>query len=407
LAETTAAEPIPLRVQLAVYATGYLSTSMQNMAGLLIPLWVVVTLHPSPFVVGIILGARNFLPTLLSIHGGAMMDHLGAKRVMMAFAAVGILVHLLYPLSPWIGTVIVLQMLGGLTTTMSWVGSQTLIGQIMKGDPTHSGRLSSAALLGNLTIPPIIGAAWDYLGAWGGFSLMALWSAGIVLAAFVLPEPSKDLVRAHDKMRARDFLPRLSSYIEAFALFAIPAIAVVVLISVLRNTTYAIRGSFYVVYLEGIGLTGTDIGFLMSAAGLSGAGAALLAGRLTRFVKPVVLLFLTVGGAIVFIAMPPVTMSFWVLFGIAMCWGASAGMSMPLMLSIMSKSADAQSQGKGVGLRITANRLSATILPVLMGAVAELSGVSNSFFIIGGALVLGLIGLALLARSVIASSEKS
>jgi general stress protein CsbA len=77
------------------------------------------------------------------------------------------------------------------------------------------------------------------------------------------------------------------------------------------------------------------------------------------------------------------------------------------MLSIMSKSADAQSQGKGVGLRITANRLSATILPVLMGAVAELSGVSNSFFIIGGALVLGLIGLALLARSVIASSEKS
>jgi MFS family permease len=380
LAESVAAEPIPLRVQLAVYATGYLSTSMQNMAGLLIPLWVVVTLNPSPFVVGIILGARNFLPTLLSIHGGAMMDHLGAKRVMMAFAAVGVGVHLFYPLSPWIGAVIVLQMLGGLTTTMSWVGSQTLIGQIMKGDPTHSGRLSSAALIGNLTIPPIIGAAWDYLGAWGGFCIMALWSAGIVLAAFVLPEPSKELVRAGDKMRARDFLPRLSSYVEAFALFAIPAIAVVVLIS---------------------------IGFLMSAAGLSGAGAALLAGRLTRFVKPVVLLFLAVGGAIIFIALPPLTMSFWILIVIAMCWGASAAISMPLMLSIMSKSADARSQGKGVGLRITANRLSATILPVVMGAVAEVSGVGNSFFIIGGTLLLSLIGLAFMARSVIASSEKS
>jgi hypothetical protein len=51
----------PLRVQWAVYASGYLSTSMQNMAGLLIPLWVVVTLDPSPLMIGIILGARPLL----------------------------------------------------------------------------------------------------------------------------------------------------------------------------------------------------------------------------------------------------------------------------------------------------------------------------------------------------------
>ena len=135
----------------------------------------VLTLDPSALMIGVILGARNFLPTLLSIHGGAMMDHLGAKRVMMVFALVGVVVHLIYPLAPWIWAVLILQMLSGLSTTMAWMGTQTLIGQIMKGNTVYSGRLSSAALIGNLTVPPIIGAAWDILGPWGRF---APWPCG-------------------------------------------------------------------------------------------------------------------------------------------------------------------------------------------------------------------------------------
>ena len=395
-----ATESIPLRVQWAVYVSGYLATSMQNMAGLLIPLWVVVTLDPSALMIGVILGARHFLPTLLSIHGGAMMDHLGAKRVMMVFAIVGLIVHLIYPLAPWVWAVIILQMLGGLATTMSWMGAQTLIGQVMKGDATHSGRLGSAALIGNLTVPPIIGAAWDIFRQWGGFFIMSLWAAGLFCAAFLLPAPSQELSRAADRLRARDFIPRASSYLEAFALLAIPAIAVVVLVSILRNTTYAIRGTFYVVYLDSINLTGTEIGFLMSAAGALGAGAALLVGRLSKVIKPINLMFVTVAGAIIFISLPPLMGTFWQLMFIAGLWGASAGLSMPLMFSIMARAADARSQGKSVGLRITANRLGATILPVIMGAIAEVSGIGNSFLIVGGAMLVTLGGIALYARRV-------
>lgn len=398
-------ERIPLRVQCAVYASGYLSTSMQNMSGLLIPLWVVVTLEPSAFVIGVILGARSILPTLLSIHGGAMMDHLGARRVMMVFAVVGTIVPVLYPVSPWIWAVIVLQMLGGLATTMSWVGAQTLIGQVMKGSATHSGRLGSAALIGNLTVPPIIGAAWDNLGPWGAFLTMSLWGAGLFTAAFILPAPSKRLSRADERLRVRDFVPRRESYLKAFALLAVPAIAVVVIVSVLRNTTYAVRGSFYVVYLDSIGITGTEIGLLMSAAGLVGAGAALLVGRISGAVKPIVLLFLAVAGAIVFISLPPLMGSFWQLMILAGFWGASAGMSMPLMFSIMARAADERSQGKSVGMRITANRFASMVLPMIMGAVADASGVGASFFIVGGVMLLALGGTALYARSVTGMGE--
>lgn len=396
----SATETIPLRVQFAVYASGYFSTGMQNMAGLLIPLWVVLTLEPSPFMIGFILGARHILPAVLSIHGGAMMDHIGAKRVMITFAIVGFVVPILYPLAPWIWAVVILQMLGGLATTMSWMGAQTLVGQIMKGDPTHSGRLGSAALVGTLTVPPIIGAAWDIFGPWGAFLTMSLWASALFVAASILPAPSRELVHADGRLRARDLVPRLSSYLEAFALLSIPAIAVVVMVSVLRNTTYAIRGSFYVVYLESINLTGTEIGLLMSAAGLVGAAAALLVGRMSRFVKPVVLLFITVAGTVVFIAATPLMGTFWLLMMIAGLWGGSAGMSMPLMFSIMAKAADAKSQGKSVGMRITANRIGATAMPVLMGGIAEFSGIGNSFLIVGAAMLAILVMIALYARRV-------
>jgi MFS family permease len=394
-------EPIPLQTQFAVYASGYLSTSMSNMAGMIIPLWVVLTMDPSAFTIGVIMGSRHFLPAILAIHGGAMMDHLGAKRVMLVFAIVGMIVPVLYPAIPWIGMIIILQMLAGLATTMSWMGAQTLIGQVMGGNPVHSGRLSSAALLGNLTVPLIIGAAWDHLGVWGAFMTMSLWGGGMVVAAILLPAPSKELSRGTDKINIRDFIPRLSGYLEAFALLSVPAIAVVVMVSVMRNTTYAVRSSFYVVYLDSIQFSGTEIGFLMSAAGSLGAISALLVGPVTKVIKPVILLFITVTCAIIFISLTPLMATFWQLMVIAMLWGASVGMSMPLMFSIMARAADSKSQGKSVGIRLTANRLAASGLPVLMGGIAEITGIGNSFLVIGVVMLASLGGVALYAQRVI------
>ncbi|MBT6801072.1 MAG: MFS transporter [Rhodospirillales bacterium] len=358
-------------------------------------------MDPSAFTIGVIMGSRHFLPAILAIHGGAMMDHLGAKRVMLVFAIVGMIVPVLYPAIPWIGMIIILQMLAGLATTMSWMGAQTLIGQVMGGNPVHSGRLSSAALLGNLTVPLIIGAAWDHLGVWGAFMTMSLWGGGMVVAAILLPAPSKELSRGTDKINIRDFIPRLSGYLEAFALLSVPAIAVVVMVSVMRNTTYAVRSSFYVVYLDSIQFSGTEIGFLMSAAGSLGAISALLVGPVTKVIKPVILLFITVTCAIIFISLTPLMATFWQLMVIAMLWGASVGMSMPLMFSIMARAADSKSQGKSVGIRLTANRLAASGLPVLMGGIAEITGIGNSFLVIGVVMLASLGGVALYAQRVI------
>jgi hypothetical protein len=49
--------------------------------------------------------------------------------------------------------------------------------------------------------------------------------------------------------------------------------------------------------------------------------------------------------------------------------------------------------------------MAATVLPVIMGAVADVSGVNASFLIVGGALLLMLMGVAFFSRRVVAEAR--
>src|SRR5947208_10949566 len=82
--------------------------------------------------------------------------------------------------------------------------------------------------------------------------------------------------------RARDALPRASDYVSSIMLIAIPAIALSMAIMSMRNSTYSIQTSIYVVYLDRVGLFGTTIGILFAAAEIASGFGALFAGRAMR-----------------------------------------------------------------------------------------------------------------------------
>ena len=395
--EAAADDHVSWRVQGAVYASGLFNHSMHQMVTVLLPLWV-LTLNPSPFMFGIVLGSRFVLPILFSIHGGAMMDRLGTRRVMLGFAFIGAVVPLLFLLAPWIWAVIVLQMLGGLADTVGWSGTQTLIGQVMKGSPLYAGRLSFSLRIGHFTGPPLVGVAWDLLGPWGAFIVMSLWASCAFGAAWLIPAPAPGdsayrPPEAHRSITARDLLPRLSDYIDAFKLMAIPGVAFVMMVTVLRHSGIGIQSSFYIVYLEGVGLSGTFIGLMLTGGAVLGAGGALLTGRLARVFGPIRMLLVTVVAGIVLIAITPILGTLLLLFIAAALRGGTMGMSQPLMISSLARFAGTESQGKGVGLRTTANRLMNTLFPVVMGAVVEIAGLEYAFYIMGTAAV-GAVALA-------------
>lgn len=393
---TPAVETFTLRTQVAVYGVGMFSSTMSHMAGLVVPLWV-ITLGPSPFLIGVVLGSRSVLPLFLSIHGGALMDRMGVRRVTLFFAIIAMVTPLFYPLTPWIPVVILLQMVHGLAASMGWIGAQTTIGQVMKGNPTHAGRLSFSLRIGNLIGPPLIGVIWDQFQAWGAFGFLALWGAGMWVSAMMLPATAGETLSAGPVAR-RDLMPRLADYIDSFRLLIIPAALLVVMVSVLRISGAAIQGSFYVIYLEGIGFTGADIGLLWSGAAVLGGIGALGVGPASRLVVPHWLLIIMVAGSIFLITVTPLLGTFALLLVAAALRGGTLGLSQPLMVSILLKAVGPGVQGKAVGLRTTANRAAQTVLPVIMGAIAEVVGIANSFYVVGGVLLALIALVAVYAR---------
>ncbi len=387
---------IPLRTQLAVYFTGAFGNSTENVVSVVLPLWA-LSLGASPLEIGIIIGARHLLTMVFSIHGGALMDRLGTRRVLVAVSAIGAVMPLIVPLTPLIWTTIAIQMIAGFSSTFGWMGAQAQIGEIMRGSAVHAGRLSFVLRLAQLSGPPAAGFAWDTGGPWGGFGFLALWGACLFAASAALPKPPSE--GPMPKVRAADLVPRLGDYFAALRLLAVPAILLIVMVTVVRMGANGVQNSFYVVYLKDIGYTGTLIGTLLGAASLLGFVGSLSVGPLMRVFNRFWLLIATVTLGIVFIAITPLLGGIYVLLLAAIALrGGTMGLSQPLMISILAQNAGSGNQGKGVGLRTTANRLTSLTVPVAMGAVVEVVGLEWSFLVVGGALIAGMLAIALHVR---------
>jgi hypothetical protein len=193
-------------------------------------------------------------------------------------------------------------------------------------------------------------------------------------------------------------VPRVEDYSRALALLAIPAVAVVAVGSVLNIATGAIQSSFYIAYLEKIGLSGSLIGILVAATNVTAIVGTVGVTRLMRRIGGIRLLNSAVIGSILAITLTPFMISFEPLLATAVLRGWSVGMGQPLMISIPAKAVPIESQGISVGLRISLNRMVQTLLPLVMGGVVELIGLEASFVVTGGVLLL-LIGSVMIVLS--------
>lgn len=370
-----------------MYVAGIFSNGGGHVYSIVIPIWMLY-IDPSPIMVGIALGSRHILPVLLSIHGGALMDRIGIRNVMIGFATVGAVSPFLFPLFPFVAAVIFLQMLTGVSMAMGWIGTQAEIGAHMRGDPHYAGRVTFFSRFGSLLGPPAAGAAWDLGGPWGGFGFLGLWGVALLVSCICIPVPRTQTAQRDKRRRLtlHDVLPRISDYTAAFRLMAIPVIAFVVATTILRHTSNGIQLSFYVVYLESIGHSATIIGVLIAASSILGGVGALSAGWLARTFSPFWILIVCIGFSIILVAITPLLGSVVLLLMASGLRGGAMGATQPLLISLLAQSAGT-AQGKGVGLRTTANRVSVLVTPILMGAIAELIGIEASFYVMGAILL--------------------
>jgi MFS family permease len=354
--------------------------------------------------IGILVGGRSILALFLSIHIGVLMDRFGTRRVTLFFVWTGMALAPLFPLVPGFWTLLLLQLISGAAVSFAWSGAQTLIAQLAEGDAGYIGKFSFFARFGSTTAPILAGAVWDYGGAWPAYLLGVLWGMVLTIALLRTPEaeifgPGPSGGRRRARFRARDALPRASDYINSFMLIALPAIALSMAVISMRNTTYSIQTSVYVVYLDRIGLVGTLIGALFATVEIASGLGSLFAGRAMRLGDPQRTMLSGTVLSILLIAATPLLGGIFVLLLLSQALrGWLEGVIQPVILSVQAKAVGRHQQGAVVGLRQTGQRLTSIVIPPLMGGIADRWGVSESFAILGAFMLLLCVPLALVTR---------
>ena len=402
----------PSRPPASLYVAGPFSMGYVDFFTFLIPLYG-LSLGFDAVEIGILVGARSMLALFLSIHIGVLMDRFGTRRVTLFFVWTGMALAPLFPLVPAFWALLLLQLVNGAAVSFAWSGAQTLIAQLAEGDAGYIGKFSFFARLGSTAAPLLAGMVWDLGGAWPAYLFGAAWGAVLTIALLRTQEAEIFGARPADgtgraRFRARDALPRASDYASSIILVAIPAVAVSMAVISMRNTTYSIQTSVYVVYLEQIGLVGTTIGSLFAAAEIASGFGSLFAGRAVRLGDPLGTMLSGTVLSILMIAMTPLLGGIFTLLLLSqVIRGWLEGVIQPVILSVQARAVGRHQQGAVVGLRQTGQRLTSIVIPPLMGAIADHWGVSESFFILGALMLLLCVPLALLTRRAMRSASRS
>jgi MFS family permease len=395
--------PGPSRPPASIYIAGLFAMGYTEFYTFLIPLYG-LSLGMSAGEIGMLVGGRSLLAVFLSIHVGVLMDRFGTRRVTLFFVWTAMALAPVFPLVPWFWSLLLLQVVNGAALNFAWSGSQTLIAQLAEGEAEYIGRFSFFARFGTTLTPIISGVAWDWGGAWPAYMLGAAW--GAVLTIVLLRAPEADIAGADGRaprrrasFRARDVVPRLPDYVRCFALMAIPAVATTMAIIFLRTATNGVQSSLYIVYLKGVGLTGTSIGILFAAIEVMSGFGSLFAGRAMRLGDPQRTMLSGTVLSIVLICLTPFLGGIFVLLVLAQAArGWLQGVVQPVMFSVQAKAVGRYRQGSVVGLRQTMNRLAAIVIPPVMGAIADRWGAGESFVILGSLLLLLSAPVALITR---------
>lgn len=365
---------------------------------MVIPLWAVLQ-GASPTQIGTLIGARSLLTFFLAIHGGALMDRLGTRRVLMFFACATGALAAVYPFLPWFPAMVAMQMLIGFAGNMAWIGAQTIIAQVTHGDPGQIGRFSFFARIGNVIAPLLMGLLWDVAGPKLSFLGVTVWSCLLFVVVSQIQNPQATQARGHFSWR--DILPRLTDYTGSIRLIVIPAVALTLAVSFLRHATNGVENSFFIVYLREVGFAGVMIGALFSMAEVANGIASLLSGRVAKFMPiPWIMIGFT-SLAIALLVITPFLGGVFALLAIAHSLRrAFEGIVQPLMFSLQARAVTRNQQGSVVGLRVTNNRLSSIVTPITMGVVVDQFGIEDGFIAMGAMLLFACAALAfIVARS--------
>lgn len=294
---------------------------------------------------------------------GALSDAFGRRPVILGSLAAYSFDFLLMGLAPTIALLLLARVLAG-AFSATFSTANAFIADITPPEKraANFGLMGAAFGLGFVIGPAIGGIIGDYFGPRAPFLAVAgLGAINFVYGYFFLPETlTQENRRPFNLQRAN----ALGSFVEFRKFPIILPVAATILLSELAHWVYPSTWSYY--GAEKFGWTPSAIGFSLMAVGLA---AAIVQGGLTRIIIPKIgerrsaILGLSIAAVSYFgFAMATHT---WMVYGI-IAISALAGLTLPALQGIMSRTIPANAQGALQGAVASVNGIAMIFGPVLM-----------------------------------------
>jgi len=347
----------------------------------------------TPFEVGILAALFPVFPLLLAVYAGKTSDRIGVTKPIVAgsvIMAAGIAVPLLMD---GLRGLFVCAVLVGLGHIFFHVSIHNLIGAFGGGEArtrnfaTFSLGASLAAFFG----PSIAGFSIDGLGFRPTHAILA----GISLAPALI-------LLAHPAI-----VPKRAPHAEkesaggSLALLGIAGLRRTLIMSGVTLTGIELFTFYFPVYGRSIGLSASAIGIVMSsyavAAFIVRMGMHTAARRMGE--TGVLTASLFIAGA-TFLMVPLVSQAS-LLALVAFLLGLGLGCAQPLTILLTYNHAPAGRSGEALGMRLTVNKLTQILVPVIFGGMGSAFGLIPVFWANGAFLLAG--GFVSLAERRVAS----
>ncbi len=336
------------------------------------------SLGAAPDLIGLIVSSYSFLPLLIAIPSGEIIDRVGF-RAMIATSCIGMAAaSAILVLFPTIPGLVISQVVAGVMTVIVILAAQAYVGRISDvSNRTLYFSVYSLVMAGGFLVgPPLGGIIADLSGYIMTFAIAGILSVLASLLVILLPPPAAQetdngvssptaggmaemLHQGRRLLRRRDV--QMALYISILGLFGL-----------------SMRNSFYPLYLDQIGYSTSRIGVLIA---LQSAVSLLVRPFMTTLLRGGFLLPTSLAmmvGAIG-IGLTPYFTGFAPLAAVSILYGLTTAVSQPVSMILMASGSDLEHQGLAMGLRQTANQAAMLASPVFLGLLAARLSIGHSF----------------------------
>lgn len=329
-------------------------------------------------VVGLIVAAAAIVPAVMSIPIGVAVDRLGARRSFILGAAGSSLLALFAVFAASYWTLLWIQLAFGVTRGVGWLGSQSYVTGLASGQrrAEMSGKFGFFSNLGTMLAPLASGAVAQAVGFRSAFYFAAAYGAMFFVLGLALVKDANSESRPSQAKQGAGFR-------SAAKLLALPGIQAAMFLTGARLWLAKSFNGFVPVYLIESGIDPTTAAAVISISGLTATVIAPTAGLWTRFLRPPMVTVLALGCGALGLAIVPLLLDIPLVFIPAVLAGIGSGLSLPLLLAIVTDAAKADQRGLALGLRQTVNNAAGSGAPVLVGVLIGLFGASIAFPVSG------------------------